>query len=441
MKSNIKIIGILLSLFICLQISGQETFPDGTPISDWFRQNNLIHVDALGKAYCITDYGAINDSTIIQTKAIQKVIDKAYENGGGVIVIPKGTFLCGSLFFKQGTHLYLEDNATLKGSDDITDFALIPTRIEGQNHKYFAALINADGLDGFTISGKGTLNGNGHRYWRAFWLRREFNPKCTNLDEMRPRILFVSHSKNVQISGIRLINSPFWTSHFYKCENLKLMNLYIFSPHTQEKAPSSDAIDLDVCTNVLVKSCYLSVNDDAIALKGGRGPIAEKDGNNGANNNIIIEDCEFGFCHSALTCGSESIHNRNVIFRKIKISEARGLLLFKMRPDTYQNYEYLRVEDVVGDAGSIITVNPWKQFYDLKGHPQPAASRVNNIVMRNIKMNCDELFKISKSSQYNLSNFTFENLNISSQKEQNTKMDFIENIVLKDITINKRYDK
>ena len=50
----------------------------------------------------------MNDSTIVQTKKIQEVIDLAARNGGGVIVIPKGTFLSGSLFFKNNTHLHLE---------------------------------------------------------------------------------------------------------------------------------------------------------------------------------------------------------------------------------------------------------------------------------------------------------------------------------------------
>src|SRR5690606_27554065 len=111
------------------------------------------------------------------------------------------------------------------------------------------------------------------------------------------------------------------------------------------KAPSTDAIDLDVCTNVLVKNCYLSVNDDAVALKGGKGPLADKDENNGGNKNIIIEDCTFGFCHSALTCGSESIYNHNIVFRRNTINMAQRLLWLKMRPDTPQNYEYILVED------------------------------------------------------------------------------------------------
>src|SRR5690606_17028034 len=268
----------------------KEVFPDGTPIPEWFRQNKPTDINKLGKHYRITDYNLIQDSTVIQTKLIQDVIDKAHENGGGVVIIPKGTFLSGSLFFKKGTHLHLEEGGVLKGSDDISNFPLVMTRMERQSLKYFAALVNADGLDGFTISGEGTIDGNGLRYWKAFWLRREFNPQCTNMDEMRPRLVYISNSKNIRLSGVTLKNSPFWTSHFYKCKKIKLLNLTILSPKEPVKAPSTDAVDIDACSDVLIKGCYMSVNDDAVALKGGKGPTADKDENNGGNRNIIIED-------------------------------------------------------------------------------------------------------------------------------------------------------
>ncbi len=101
----------------------------------------------------------------VQTKELQAVIDRCASEGGGVIVIPRGTFLSGSLFFKPGTHLLIEEGGELKGSDRIRDFKIVKTRMEGQTLDYFAALVNADGVDGFTITGPGTINGNGQKYW------------------------------------------------------------------------------------------------------------------------------------------------------------------------------------------------------------------------------------------------------------------------------------
>lgn len=424
--------------WMAVSVFASEIFPDGTPIPEWFREHRVVSVKELGKQYCITNYGVQNDSTILQTERIQAVIDKAAQEGGGVICIPKGTFLSGSLFFRPRTHLYLEKGATLKGSDDISHFDVIDTRLEGQNLTYFAALVNVIGVDGFTLSGEGKINGNGLRFWKSFWLRRQVNPQCTNLEELRPRLIYIADSKNVQLSGVRLENSPFWTTHLYRCENVKLLNLSIFAPHSPVKAPSSDAIDIDVCKNVLVKGCYMSVNDDAIALKGGKGPWADQDKvNNGSNLNIIIEDCVWGFCHSALTCGSESIHNRNILVRRCRVEHAQRLLWLKMRPDTPQNYEYIQSEDITGSAINFLFAQPWTQFFDLKDRKDVPYSYSSHVTMRNIQLDCDVLFAVKKDeTQYKLSDFLFENLKITARKSGEICKDYIHNLQIRNVTVN-----
>jgi len=439
MKTILKIIFCVIA-FAQTAISQNytnDTFPDGTPISNWFKDYSKIQLKDLGKKYTITDFGVSKDSTKIQTAAIQKVIDKASANGGGVIVIPKGVFLSGALFFKPKTALYVSEGGVLKGSDNIADFPIMPSRMEGQNLDYFPALVNAYNVDNFSISGKGTINGNGKKYWEAFWERRKENPKCTNLEVSRPRLVFVWNSNNVQLQDVKLINSGFWTNHFYKCNNVKLLDLYIFSPHIEIKAPSTDAIDIDICNNFLVKGCYMSVNDDAIALKGGKGPYADQDKNNGPNTNIIIEDCNFGFCHSALTNGSESIHNRNVIMRNCKIDGASRMLWLKMRPDTPQRYEYIRVEDIKGQAKTCLAIFAWKQFFDLKGRPDIPLSYGDNVTLKNIDLKCDTFYGVENDPNVRLTNFTFENLNIETVKT-NIDKSVIKGVEFKNVYVNKQ---
>jgi len=436
----------ILKILICIvgfsQLSfaqdySNDKFPDGSVIPNWFKDYTKLELKDLGKKYTITDFGVGKDSTKIQTTAIQKVIDKAAANGGGVIIIPKGVFLSGALFFKPKTKLYVAEGGFLKGSDNIADYPIMPSRMEGQNLDYFPALVNAYGVDNFSISGKGTINGNGSKYWAAFWQRRKENPKCTNLEVSRPRLVFVWGSNNVQLQDVKLINSGFWTNHFYKCNNVKMLDLYIFSPHLTQKAPSTDAIDIDICTNFLVRGCYMSVNDDAIALKGGKGPYADQDKNNGPNANIIIENTTFGFCHSSLTNGSESIHNKNVIMRNCKIDGASRLLWLKMRPDTPQRYEYIRVEDIKGEAKTCLAVFAWKQFFDLKGRPDVPLSYGDHITLKNIDLKCDVFYGVENDPNVRLSNFTFENLNIEAVKSGVDKS-LINGVVFKNVYVNKQ---
>ncbi|MDI9866369.1 glycosyl hydrolase family 28 protein [Flectobacillus sp. DC10W] len=416
------------------QKNTKQLFPDGTPISIWFTVNKKVSLPQLGKAYVITDYGVKNDSTLVQTEAIQKIIDIATEKGG-VIVIPQGTFLSGALFFKPKTHLHVVEGGKLKGSNNIEDYPKLPSRMEGQSLDYFTALVNAYQVDGFTISGKGTIDGNGLKYWQAFWQRRKENPNCTNLEVSRPRLVFIWKSNNVQIQDVKLHNSGFWTTHLYQCNNVKVLDAHIFSPEKPVKAPSTDAIDIDACTNVLVKGCYLSVNDDAIALKGGKGPWADKVPNNGANKNIIIEDCEFGFCHSALTCGSEAIHNRNIIMRNCYVNEATRVLWLKMRPDTPQLYEYILVENVKGNSHSLLFVKPWKQFFDLQGRKDVPLSYSDHVTLRNIEVKCDIFYDVAVSEYDKLSNFTFENFKVESKNPAIDKS-VVKGFTLKNVVVN-----
>ena len=413
----------------------QALFPDGTPIPAWFNDTAKVDVSQLGKRYVITDYGVKRDSNLVQTEQIQAVIDRAAKDGGGVVVIPEGVYLSGSLFFKQGVNLLVEEQGVLKGSDRIRDFKLVTTRMEGQTLKYFAALVNADGVDGFTIAGKGTINGNGRNYWEEFWIRRQYNRQCTNLEAMRPRLVYISNSKNVTVQDVKLINSPFWTNHLYRCEYVRYLGCHIFAPTSGIKAPSSDAIDIDVCQNVLVHGCYMSVNDDAVVLKGGKGTWADQDPNNGPNHNIIIEDCHYGRVHGCLTLGSESLHDRNVILRRCTFTDANRVLWLKMRPDTPQHYEYVTIEDVSGDCSSFLVVRPWTQFFKPENRPDMPLSTCNNIPIRNAKVKSKNFFDVGKSDKYKLTDFTFENCVVEDEKEAFDKT-LIDNCVTKKLKIN-----
>lgn len=285
------------------------------------------------------------------------------------------------------------------------------------------------------MCGPGTIDGNGLKAWKAFWLRRSWNPKCTNKDEQRPRLVYISNCSNVIVADLHLQNSHFWTNHIYRSNHVKYLNCRIFAPASPVKAPSTDAIDIDACTDFLVKNCYLEVNDDAVVLKGGKGPWADTAPENGSNERIIIEDCSYGFCHGCLTCGSESVHNRNIILRRITVSSGSNLLWLKLRPDTPQHYEYITVENINGTLKNFININPWTQFFDLKGRTDKPISVAEHIVMRNCTCHCQTYFNVKPNEeQYRLSDFTFENLHIITN-ENKFSPDMIRNVTVRDVHI------
>lgn len=416
MKKFLASLSIILALG---SVCRADVWPDGSKMDRWFTSKGEKVSGKQARRFVLTDYGVVKDSTILQTEAIQKVIDLAAEQGGGTVVVPEGVYLTSSLFFKSGTHLYLEKGSVLKGSDDVSDYAIVPVHIEGVIQPYIAALVNAYDVDGFSVRGEGVIDGNGLRYWRDFWTRRKVNPKCTNLEALRPRLFYAAGSNNVTLEGVTLRNPGFWTTHFYKCDHVRIKDIVIFAPKSPIPAPSSDGVDVDACNNVHISGCRFQNSDDLIAIKGGKGPWADTDPDNGTNSNILIEDCWFGPGSAMVTFGSECVGGRNIILRNCVGAGSSRVLWLKMRPDTPQKYEYILVENITGTVGNFFYVHPWTQFFDLKGREDIPMSYGEHITMRNCSVTCTRkaIDIVENPEQYLLSDIVYENLTLTETEE------------------------
>ena len=397
-----------------------------------------VFLSAKSAEYVIPNSGAASDSTRLKTSVIQAAIDKASNEGGGTIVIPKGVFLSGALFFKPNTKLRLMEGAVLKGSDNIADYPLIPSRMEGKSIYYYSALVNAYHVDSFGISGPGIINGNGLKYWKYFWAYRDsmklIGKSATNLEVHRPRLLFIWGCNNVTISNVKLCNSGFWTTHLYECNDVLMEGCDIRSPFTPVKAPSTDGVDIDVCKRVTIRKCYISVNDDGVCIKGGKGPDAQKRSENGIVEDILVEDCTFGESHGLLTLGSECIHARNITVRNCKVDSNTPILRLKMRPDTYQVFENITVENITGKCGTIIEMRPWTQFFTMEGSKEKPFGIVRNISISNIKADCHEFGEMKGNKSDQVSNIVFKNI-IATAKEPELKCNYSD-VKIENVTVN-----
>ena len=91
----------------------------------------------------VTDYGAVGDGVTKNTAALQGTIDRCGVFGGGMVVVPEGTFLTGGILLRPGVTLRLAKGAVLKGSPDLADYRIGQVRWEGRWILGYLGLISA----------------------------------------------------------------------------------------------------------------------------------------------------------------------------------------------------------------------------------------------------------------------------------------------------------
>ncbi len=289
----------------------------------------------------VLDYGAVGDGETLCTTAIQKAIDECAKAGGGKVIVPTGKYLTAPIFLRSDVHLEVMAGATLLASTNIDDYPPIDGRWEGIERKVYASLITGHDLENVSITGRGTLDGQGEVWWKAHRETRDArrragirgrepdNPPDAPLKWPRPRTINLYRCRNVLISGITIVDSPAWTIHPVYCENVSIEHVSIIQPYS---SPNTDGINPDSCKNVRISNCYLDCGDDCITLKSGYNEDGRRVGI--PCENIVITNCTFAHGHGGVVIGSETsgdVRNvtiSNCVFdgtqRGIRIKSQRG---------------------------------------------------------------------------------------------------------------------
>ena len=126
----------------------------------------MMAVVAMSRTFDMKQLGADAKGIKSCTELINRTIEKAASEGGGTIYFPAGTYLTATIHMKSNITLYLESGAVLRFSDKFEDYLpFVTLRWEGTVMKSLSPLIYAHSADNVTISGRGTLDGNGLKWW------------------------------------------------------------------------------------------------------------------------------------------------------------------------------------------------------------------------------------------------------------------------------------
>jgi exo-poly-alpha-galacturonosidase len=363
----------------------------------------------------ITDAGALPDGTTVNTKSIQAAIDKCAASGGCVIVVPKGTFLSGALFLKQGVNLSVEKDGVLKGTTNIDDYPLINTRWEGTEEPWTSSFINAEGRTDLEISGEGTIDGSGEE-----WLQNRRAPAAAGNGAQpgqrrgRPRLIGIQNSKRVRVAGLNLHNQAVWCLFLLYSEDVVVENLKITAEHN---IPSSDGIDIDSSKRVRVNNVYIDVNDDCISIKSGK----DADGLrvNRPAEDIVIENSHFAYGHGGVAMGSETSGGiRNVEVRNcVSDSGNWAPIRFKTQPSRSGVVENITYRDIkLHDVRQAFEFNlEWRMVPPI-APPAKVLPVVRNVRIINVTGDVQSVGVIHGLADSPIRDIHFVNCKISAQK-------------------------
>ncbi len=280
-------------------------------------------------------YGARGDGRADDTAAVQRAIDAAAAAGGGTVtLLPGRNHLCATLALKSRVTLDLAPGSTLVSLFD------------RERYREHGCLIYAEGAQDVAITGGGTIEGNGRRYFPtlvegAYPVPSAFLGKWNPLDEFpgqfhadgRPRMVIMVGCKRVTLSGFRIHDAPTWTIHPIGCEDLHVTGITI---DNDLLIPNCDGIDVDRCRRVRISDCAITAGDDCIILKTSRNTA-----NHGFGDctDVTVTNCVLRSSSAGIKIEPEGPGRvADAIFSNLTITESnRGLAVFNRDGATVEN--------------------------------------------------------------------------------------------------------
>ncbi len=272
-------------------------------ISMWISVG-AIYLLAAGSAiaaeelYDVRDYGAKPGGKMLCTKSIQTAIDKCSESGGGIVYLPPGTFLSGTIYFKTGVTLKLAAGSTLLGSTDLKDYPPTVQAFRSYTDNYTdKSLIYGENVERIAITGSGTIDGQGASFEGPY--------------KVRPYIIRFIQCRNVTVKDVTIKNSPMWVQHYLACDDVRITGVTVRSLVNH----NNDGINIDSCRRVIISDCNIESGDDAIVLKSTSARVCR---------DVVVSNCVLSSRCNALKMGTESNGGfKNIVMTGCSIYDTR----------------------------------------------------------------------------------------------------------------------
>jgi hypothetical protein len=282
------------------------------------------------RVYDVREFGAKGDGTTLDTVAVQAAIDACHKDRGGIVLVPAGDFVVGTLELKSNVTLHLAAQGRLVGSGQAEHYRA-GRGVPPDNGNL--VLISAADAENVSIEGRGTIDGNG----AAFYTGRGDNPGPGQNSAQgyfqRPHLLVFYRCKNQLVRDVFLTKSAYHCMRVLQCERVRLEGVRIHNRVNK----NNDGFHIQSCRYVHISNCDVTCQDDACALFGSnkfvtvtnctfstRWSVFRFGG--GEAENITISNCviyETYGCPVKMRCGARS-RFENITFSNLVLKDVTG---------------------------------------------------------------------------------------------------------------------
>lgn len=299
------------------------------------------------------------------TRVLQAAIDAAA--GSGTVHIPPGEWTVSTIHLRSGVTLHLSRGAVLRAWENLDAYPRLP-RGHNKDRQPFH-LIHADGCQGITIEGHGTIDGQGMLYWHR---PPEWAPYYRPKGERISPLIELRNCRDVVVRDVTIKQAPGWTVHFFCCDRVIVRGIDI---DNHPYGPNNDGLDINGCRDVFISDCRIRGCDDNIIIK------ATADAR--SSERIVVTNCILQSNCAALGLGAETHHDiRDIAFSNCAVISALRIIQVQM-------WEAGTVENVVisNIAGKNITDVPLERpiYMDIQQHgrPEPVLGKLRNVLISN----------------------------------------------------------
>ncbi len=292
-----------------------------------------------------------------------------------MVLVPPGRYLTGTIELRSHITLEIAGGATILGSETPADYPATMS-VWGDDREVMAPLIYAVDAENITVTGRGTIDGQGAVWWKRVRLNdpRKFPPgpqsdaeraEALKLARGRPHMFRPVRCKDVVLEHVNLRNSAEWHVHPMLCENVRIDGITINAPATM--AHNTDGINPESCRNVQILNCRIDTGDDCVTLKSGLNELGRRMGR--PDENITIANCVMRHGHGGVTIGSEMSGGvRNVVVTNCVFQETDIGIRIKSQRGRGGVVEGLNVSNIVmTGVPSPFTITT---FYSSGGKPE-----------------------------------------------------------------------